>query len=409
MAFFTANVDAALNQKREENYEQDVFSGCPLLGLVEHKVEGGDAIKVTFKTGFSPGAGARYADVVAQQGESQRTSMLVTPTVLYASEDVDNPSAVLSERGEDAVIPILSDAQSSAMSSVALQLDQALFSDGYGSLFISKSHTGTTGAGSTITATIPSQIFKVQPNQLLVSKATPAAGALDTGSYLVTGIDEINGILTVTPQGGASVAVDGHVFGLYATMAASTAPVTYVGLTNWLTNDPTLLAASLYGAVRTGGGVHLAGHVLDGTKLNIVDAVNIGETSAANIMGAKPDLVLLSSANYNKLRTQLADRAFNVNSKGDGININYSGFSFMGNRSLMTVHMAPNCSSGDVFVLDSRTWHLAASGKELVTPNTLHGGWVDLPDADKTRVSMRALGSFYTHFPGANARVLVKP
>lgn len=410
MAIFTANVDAALNQRREDKYEQNIFSDSPLLGLIHHGKKGGDAIKVTFKTGFSPGVGARYADMAALIGETKRSHMLVTPSVLYAAEDVDNVSAIFSENDEDAVVDILGDAQDGAQRSAAAQVDQALFSDGSGSLFTVSSHTGTTGA-ITLTATIPSQVFKIQVGQTLVSKATPFAASLDTGTILVTGVSQTTGVVSGTAQAGYdATSVNGNVVGLSATMAASTELQTYLGLPGWITNDATILAASIFGLVRTNLGVFGSGHVIDCTNgVSIKDAVNLVIASISMIGGAKPDLVLLNSTNYNKLQTDLGSAAVNVNSKGNDITINYEGFSWIGPKGKLTCHMAPNCSAGDVWVLQSDSWHITAPGKDLVIPSTLSGGWIPLTSADATRVSMRAAGSFYCDFPAANGRALVTP
>jgi hypothetical protein len=412
---FSANVDAALNQRRHDNYESMAFRNSPALGLMAHGDSdkmGGNAIKVTVKSAYSPGGGAVYATAYANKGETKRKAFLVTPFTLYALEDVDHDSDLYSRGDENAIIRVLGDAEESCTEFAAQQLDQALFSDGYGTLFTVLSHTGTTGT-ITLKATSPTDLFKIQEGQILVSKATPAAASLDTGTILVTKVDPIGNVLTGTAQSSYdATSVDGHVVGLNGTMQASTSLVTFPGYKAWLTNDSTALGASFFGVTRNTDVPGLAGHVIDCTDgTNIIDAINRVVNSISNYPKANPDLIFVNSSNMEKIQTQLDARRIDTESKGHDIDILYPGISFIGaHGKKLTVHAASACSAADVFVLDSGTWHFPSPGGKMIVPGQLDGTpFVPLIATDATMVKMKGTGFVYTDAPGFNGRAIVNP
>ena len=418
MPVFSSNVDAALTQRRETMYEDVVFRLSPALGLMKHgdwRKMGGNAIKATIKSGYSPGVGVTYATAFANIGETQRKAFLVTPNTTYALESVDHDSELYSRGDDNAIVDVLSDAEKSCMQSAALQLDQALFSDGYGTLFTSASHTGTTGT-ITVTAVAPSDLFKVQVGQILTSKATPAAAALDTGGvngFTVTQVDAIAGVVTGTTNGAYTAAsTDGHVFGILGTMAASTSLITFPGFKAWLTNDPTALSTSFYGVTRQTDRVGLAGHVIDCTGgVDVITSINRVLQSISNYPGAKNDLIFLSSSNNEKLMTLLDNRAVYTDSKGEDIDVLYDGVSFIaGNGKKVTAHVCSACSPSDIFVMDSSTWMFASPGNKMVVPGQPDGTpFVPLISTDSTMVKYKATGFVYCVAPGFNGRAIVNP
>lgn len=403
---FTANVDAVLRQNLEKDYEDAVFKRCVALGLFtkgNSEEMGGNAIKVTVKSGYSPGVGGTYATAFANVGETLRDTFLVTPATLYALEQVDNVGSIYS-MGDNAIINTMSDAQKSCMNSASMQVEQALFGDGYGTLF-----TIASNSAGVLTATDPTDVFRIQRNQVLVSKATPASASLDTGTATVTAVNPIAGTVTVTANGGWT-ATNGHVVGLNGTMLASATISTFPGLKAWLTDDSTALAASFYGNTnRANDPVTLAGHVIDCTGLDVVQAVNRVMQSISNFGNANSDLIFMNTTNAEKMYTLLDTRARYTQSKGESIEILYDGFSFVGpagNR--VTVHPASACGAHDIFVLDSSTWYTPSPKNRFVMPGQPDGTpFVNLISADATLVKMRASGFVYTNAPGFNGRAKV--
>jgi len=411
MALFSANVDAALSQRREEAYEDVAFRLSPALGLMNHKdSKGGNAIKVTVKNGYSAGVGGTYTTALTNVGETQRQAFLVTPSVLYALETVDNTSELFSQGDDNAVIEIMSDAEKSCMSSAALQVDQALFSDGYGTQFTILSNTGS--GPYVLTATNPTDLFKIQTNQVLASKATPAAASLDTGTATVTNVNAIAGTVTVTANSGWTP-TNTHVVGLSGTMLASATISTFPGFKAWLTNDSTALAAAFFGVTRNVDPVGLAGHVIDlsATGTDIITATNTVIQSISNFGKANPSLVFMNSTNYQKAMNLLDNRMRLTQSKGENIEVLYDGFSFVGPAGKpVTVHVASACSPQDVFVLDPDTWHFASPGNKFIRPGQPDGSSfipADFKNLDALLCKMRANGFIYCDAPGFNGRAIV--
>lgn len=412
---FSTSVDAALNQRREEAYEDSVFRGSPALGLFEKGDSdkmGGNAIKVTVKTGYSPGVGGTFATAFTNSGETLRDTFLVTPNQLYATEKVDNVGSLYSAGGDDAIVNTMADADKSCMASAAMQMEAALFGDGYGTLFTIASNSG--GGPYVLTATVPSDLFKISRGQVLVSKATPAAAALGTGTAVVTAVSPIAGTVTVAAVGGWTP-TNGHVMGLNGTMLAQTTISTFAGLKAWLTNDATALAATFFGnTARASDPVSLAGHVIDCTGgTNIIDAINRVLQSVTHYAGARSDLLFVAPSTYEKLQTLLDSRARIIQSKGQSIDVLYDGFSFMGSHGKkLTCHVASACSPADIFVLDSSTWHIPSPKNRIVQPGNPNGNpYSDLSaiGLDSTLVKYLGTGFFYTHAPGFNGRAIITP
>src|SRR6185369_2138337 len=245
-------------------------------------------------------------------------------------------------------------------------------------------------------------------NNILAAKATPFAASLDTGTYLVTNVDQIKGIITVTPQGGASVAIDGHYIGLANSVAASTEVVMPVGIPGWLTNDATALAASFYGVVRNVDQVHCAGTVMDCTNLNVLQATQKVITAIGNIENAKPDTILLAPSNYNKLMALTTDMRRYCEVKGGDIDVNYDGFSFKAGGRDVTVHVSPFVYANYIEVLEIGKWIIGSpNGGDPFMPAFKGETFHNLEGTDQAVIRMRGLFTFYTTQPSASGIAVV--
>ena len=408
MSLFNSDELATLKRRYEEDYETAVFANCPTAGMVRKKALGGESVGVTVKYAVGPGMGARL-DTLTNSTSTKRARFICTPGTLYAQEVVDLVADLASAKDADAVINVFADAQKSCLEACGQLMERCLQGDGSGTDFVVASHTGTTGAG-TFTVTRPTDAYRIFPGNILAAKATPFAGSLDTGTYLVTSVDQIKGVISATAQGGASFAIDGHYVGLANSVAASTDVVMPVGIPGWLTNDATALAASFYGVVRYVDQVHLAGSVVDCTTLNVLQAIQTVITQIGNIENAKPDTIILSPTNYNKLMALTTDMRRFCEVKGGDIDVNYAGFSFKAGGRDVTVHQSPFCYANYIEVLEIGKWIIGSpNGGDPFMPAFKGEMFHNLQDTDQAVIRMRGLFTFYTTQPSASGIALVTP
>ncbi len=228
MSIFTADEEASLKTRYEENYETNVFANTPTAGAIANKKKmGGSSVRVAVKYGATAGVGARLGLLTDANLNTARDAFTVTPGTLYAQAIVDNVAALFSDSKEDAIVSIFGDEQDSCLVAMSTLIEDCLWNDGSGCQATILSHTG---AGPyVLTLTQQTNAYRFMVNQVIASKATAFAASLDTGTATISAIDQVSGKITVVATGGWTP-TDTHVFGLANTVAASTA--TTAGLCN---------------------------------------------------------------------------------------------------------------------------------------------------------------------------------
>jgi hypothetical protein len=407
-----AAVLAGLTERWDTRYENMAFRRNKLLGMMNKKEKkaAGRLVHVPIKTGYSAGGGARYADAYANikaaaaNGHTQREEFQVAPYFLYHLGLINNTDEAFS-KGKDAITDFLSDEVDSCGAGAAEQVENCLFSDGFGTMATIKS---ATGAGPyVLTLTSATDAYKFQNNMILSSKVTPQTAGLDGGTAQVTAFDGIAGTVTVTASGGWTPAAT-HVIGLQATLAGTATPVTFQGLRSWITDDATALAASFNNVVRAKNPQGLAGHVIRAPGITPIDGINAVLNSISNFPGANSDGIFVNSTTNEEMMRQLDNRAVITESKGQDIEVLYESMSFMGpDGRKKTVFVAPACGSNEIWVLDLNTWTVEGPGNKFIHPGQPDGTpFVPLQDIDATLVKMRAEGYVYCDAPGFNGVVI---
>ncbi len=204
--------------------------------------------------------------------------------------------------------------------------------------------------------------------------------------------------------------MNGHVIGRQGTMAASTSFQTFVGLAGWLPpfGSRPVGGDSFFGVDRSVAGVLLAGHYADCRQLNVKQAMLKIAYSIANVSGARPDAVLMSNSNAEKLETLVDTQGRNIQTKGDGITVYYESIKVRGPKGPLSVMTSPFCPSDRIYVLDSSTWRLGAPGP-IIQSALMNGEFFDMPTAASVEFRQEALGFFYTVAPAYNGVALVTP
>ncbi len=340
-----------------------------------------------------------FATAQANATDVARIAFLVTPQKKYGVQQVDNFEADLSSNKKGSVVSFYSDAIEKSMRAAGDDVEWSLASDGFGTMATISSNSG---AGPfVLTLTNAGDVWRFQNNMVLVSKATPAAAALDAGTAKVSVTDPSAGTITVVASGGWTP-TNTHVLGLQGDMAASTAMQTWAGLQGWLPDDLSRgsLSTTFYNVDRSVSPTLLAGHFLNATTMNVKQATYNMAVQIGPVSGSKPDVALMSYSNYGKLEILEDTRVQHVQARGDGITLFYDGIKISGPKGPITCMPATFIDASHIYVLDSSVVKLGAPGGQFIKPATRSGEPVELSGSDANEVRMRAGGYFWLTAPG---------
>lgn len=419
--FFNANVDALMRSDLHDAYEDMAFGGqyAAIIGLFRKKEADGDAMTVPVKYDISAGQGATAATAYANATTASRIKFIVTPFKTYQENLVDMSQSIFTKGSDNSVADLLEDEAKTAMDGCKIQLDQALAASGYGELGTITANSG--GGPYTLTLSQRSDVLHVTVGATYVTKATPAAGALDTGSFTVTNINPSANTIIVTANGGWTP-TNTHVFGISGTMIASTAPSQWPGIPGWIppaASRPISTADSFFQVNRSANELKLAGAYLDVSGANttvgtygILEGVNILAHNIADVPGANPDTVVMSFANKGKVVAQLQTqgRYRESDTKGQDIDVFYRTVTIVGPTGDMEIVGSSNWASNLVAVLDRSSWYLAAQDNMPFKPLGVDGiPFQNVPGTDQAVCGYRAAAFVYCDAPGFNGMLTVKP
>lgn len=420
MAFFNANVDALMRSDLHDAYEDMAFGGqyAAIIGLFRKKEGDGDAMTVPVKYDISAGQGATAATAYANATTASRIKFIVTPFKTYQENLVDMSQAIFTKGSDSSVADLLEDEAKTAMDGCKIQLDQALAASGYGELGTISANTG--GGPYTLTLSQRSDVLHVTVGATYVTKATPAAGSLDTGSFTVAGINPSANKITVTANGGWTP-MNTHVFGISGTMIASTSPSQWPGIPGWIppaASRPIATNDSFFQVNRSANELKLAGAYLDGSGadttvgvLGILEGVNQLAHNIADVPGANPDTVIMSFANKGKVVAQLQTqgRYRESDTKGQDIDVFYRTVTIVGPTGDMEIVGSSNWASNLVAVLDRSTWYIASPDNMPFKPLGVDGiPFQNVPGTDQAVCGYRASAFVYCDAPGFNGMLTVK-
>lgn len=414
-SFFNTNVENILRNDLEMAYEDMAYGGnlAVLIGLFEKKAADGDAVKVPLKRNLGAGQSGTANTAYTNATLAGRDAFVVTPFKCYGMSVIPLDQAAWT-KGDNSVVDLLMDESKSAMDSAKLQLDQALGSDGYGTLGTISSNTNPSGNLFVLTLTLYSDVNHFSVGQVLVSKATPATGSLDSGTAVVTAVNASVKKITVD-GGGTWTPTNGHVLGLQGTMIASTAISTWPGIPAWIppsASRPLSTADSFFSVNRSVDERRLAGSYLDGTKMSILEGINRLAYMIADVPNAKPDLIVASFQTIGAIQAALQTQGrYNQDKiKGAGIDVYYEAVTVAGPKGKMAIVGSSNWPGNLVAVLDSSTWVVAAPGNRPFVPATSTGNpIVEIPGQDQCVAQYRSQACVYCTAPGWNGMLTINP
>jgi hypothetical protein len=412
MAFsFSASTSELLRNDLERAYEDMAFGGnyAALIGLMQKEDFGGDAKKVPLKYALGAGQSATAATAYTNATLAGREAFIVTPFTCRGYSVIPLDQAAFTTGDENSVVDLLLDESKTAMDSCKMQFDQALAGDGSGCIFTVAANSG---AGPyVLTLSTVTQANRITVGATYVTKATPFAASLATGSITVTDVQPQTKTMTVTANGGWTP-TNGHVGGLQGTVAASTANQVWPGIPGWIPPAASrpVATTAFFTVNRAISETKLAGLYLSQAGLGPLEAINQLAYAIADIPGAKPDLCVMSFKTLGRIVAQLQTQRRYVEGsvQGPGISVFYKTVRIAGPMGADSMDLlgSSNWDEDKIAVLDKSTWVIASPGNKPFVPDSVDNSPImNVPGTGNALAAYRAQAVVYCKAPGFNGMI----
>ena len=414
--FITDNVNNLLVQFLEDAYPDVFYQARPFFDRIKKKSGvGGESVKIPLPTSAGGGQGGDFVSALAnaQPGGAKRVAFTCEPAKGFGIMTLENSEVPFTETPESAM-DILTEATKNAMENAAANFEAMVFSDGHGTLGTISTATNTTGHIWRLVLTQGTDVFHFALGNVLVSKATPATGSLDTGTATVVGTNPENASILVDVSTSGMTPTAGHVLGLQGQMLASTGVVTWPGVFAW--NPPITsrtngaVGDTFLGVDRTESSnvVAVSGWAIDARNQgSLVQAVNNLCGLMANLKLAKPDTAIVNPTVLAQICNELETQARNDLRSFNGIDVLYSGVEIMTPAGKIEVLAESTMPANQIFVTKCDTWTFAYPDK-VFKPASLKGNMlVEDYATNSTRIAVICAGFLYSTNPAASGNILI--
>jgi hypothetical protein len=413
MAFFDTAVNDLLIPSLHEGLADMTWGSRygAIFGLMQKSDESGSSHAVVIDLSFGGGQSADYATALANTSLVNRAQFLVTPFKGYGLSRVPLDQNQFTKGPESAAV-LLMDESEKAINSAKNGMDVALASDGYGTLGVIVTPTNTSGSTWTVTFALQSEVLRFRPNMVVTQKDT-AAGTLQVGTGLITNVNVGTKTITLTARSSFTPTAT-YFMGQSGTQATGTAFTTYPGIPVWIPPAASrpVSATTLYGVDRSVDEQKLAGSYLDGTAGTILEGVLTLEAQIANVPGAMPDTLLMSTNNKAKILSDCQTQKRYVETReiqGPGITVYFKTVSIQGVTGLLDIVESSNWPDNLVAVLDRSTWFISSPGNTPIRPINSNGSpIVEDPASDTCITRFRSQAFIYCTAPGHNGMLTVR-
>jgi hypothetical protein len=382
-----------------------------LFGLVSKQEENGKAVAQSIDVDLGPGGSATYEDAYDAAALTKRVQFLIPFFTEYGIASIPGTDNNLS-KGPASAANLLLDESQKAINIAKGAADVDMFSDGYGTIATIVTPTNTSGSTWTVTFRMQSEILRFRPNMRITQKDTPS-GTLAVGYGVVTNVNQGLKRITLTAVSGFTPTT-GYVVGVRGSQATGTTFTTVPGLPAWIppaASRPVSNTAFL-NVDRSENEQKLAGSYYDGTADTILDGVLKTEAQIANVPGANPDTVVLSTANKARVLADCQTQKRYVETrdvKGADIDVYFRVVSIQGVTGMLNLVESSNCPDDQIWVLDSSDMCLGAPNKTPIKGVNNNGSPViDDPAHDRTLVRFRFQAAFWPRTPGNHGCLTVR-
>jgi hypothetical protein len=379
-----------------------------ITGLFQKEDKSGSFVAVPVDVSLGGGGGGDLPTAYADSTLTNRAQWQVPAYRQYGTVKVPLFDDAFT-KGPESAAELLMDESKKAMNIARLGLDQALSSDGYGTLGVVLSATIiSAGPDWTVVFALQSEILKFRPKMTITQKTTANASTLNSGTGLVKSVNVSAKTMVVTVAGGFTPTA-GRFMGQAGTQAASTSFSTWPGIPALIpppSARPLAPGYTINGVDVSVDEQKLAGSYLDGTNMDALEVIGQLDAMIANVPGAMPDTVLVSFSTKQKIMSDLqTQRRYSEarEIKGPGIDVYFKVVTINGVAGDLNIVGSSNWPDNLIAVLSSKDWVLASPGNKPFVPATASGNpVVEIPGEDFCVVKYRAQAFVYCRAPGGS-------
>ncbi len=256
----------------------------------------GENYTASVKTARGGGVSPSFATALAATAAAAFGKWSAAYYPLYRVVYVENEAlAAASEKGEGAVVDVLTEAVKDAKGAMRIALEQALQGNGSGCIGIVSGVSATT-----ITLTQASQAINFYPGQVLVMAENETTGDLDTGSVTVFSVNPIAGTVVCTgnvTDGIAAAAANRYIY------ESGYRNAVLEGIRKHLYDGTRSGSVTVQGIAISANWTTLAGIRVPCADMPISEALNKG-MEYCNLLGARPAVIGLPPGKWNSLANE---------------------------------------------------------------------------------------------------------
>lgn len=405
-----------------------ILAESPILGILRKDTTLNEEVrKVVVGYGAGQGIGASFATAKANASSSPGVTFNVSAKSYYFTGSIDGRLIRSWKNGGSSAMvldPLKRDTKN-LLRQARRDLSRFIHGNGVGNFGVVGSIASNTITLGGTSSKSDIRTFEVGQTLQFVDTTNTTPRAATAGSTIITAVDDSNeSALKITI---ASVA---GVTGLVATdliFRDGVRNLAMDGFDSWCPDyitTPGLISGAYNGVVRNVHPTRLAGQILDGTALDIRQAIFAGARKCYDA-GGKPDTVIMSTRNFESLAFKLQSAGSIIHSKAPAapigkfnIGVSYDGIEMRGPAGALMVLPDPEMPDTVVRVLDKSTWYIGSVGPLLhwIEDSNPFGSTGDAPgtgglmqENDADRYEYRGVGDMQLvcEAPGYNCRISV--
>ena len=349
----------------QNDIERAVYGECPLVAMMPKRTDlYGEAEHVAIRFGNTSGRSATFANAKANKGSSPIDKWLITTASDYSLFSITGRLIRQSQNKKGAIVDALQEEMDSAMDAMGRSFAKGAYGNGGGA--IGRISSGSNVATATITLASladntvndANTVVHFEKGQVLNLAATDGTtGTVRVGQVSVKSVDRDAGTVTINEASWSTIT------------GASTGDFIFIdgdfnakmkGLDAWLPGTAPTNGDNFFGMDRSQDANRLAGVRVDGTGLQIEEAIKkFLQRLYRN--GAKVTHIFLNDANFLDLDLSMGSRKEYADSKmGE---VGYTGIKFNA-PGMKPVEIYPdfNCTFNVGYGLTMPDWSIRGPG-----------------------------------------------
>lgn len=368
--------------------QEVVLTGRPLLALIDKEEDFfGEWAKQPTLVGNPQNHSANFAQAQNAATSSTLKAFLVTRAKYYSFVTIDNETLKASANDKGAFAKALETEIDGGLNGHSNILSQYMYRSGWGEVGQIGSITGTT-----ITLSLAGDAFNFEIGMQIVFATTLNASALNSATPVsVTAVNRSPGstIATITISGTTGTpAINNFIFRAGdRDNSATPSRLVLSGLGAWVPsvgNQPGV--SDSFFSVNRSSDSRLYGSAIDGTSMNIEDAILAG-IEAATANGGTPDYVFINPIQYLALQRILSSKVQYIDLELEDVPVAFRGIVFQNGSGVVKVMSDIWCPQNRAFVCESKSMMLHSLGSAPQLFDT--DGNVELRSATSDGVDVR--------------------